>query len=391
MMNCPSCGNQVHAGDSFCMHCGAFLTDSAKAAGGPSALPPQAEPAPPSLQQEITAKTAGEGEWAVPASRRASSGGRWIGLAALLLVLFGLAAAGGYFLQRTIFRWDQAEDTAPRAQAEETPADAALPQTEPETQPPVIAASPSEVASSEIPAAEWAPVEAKAAQASSGASENRPGEEAPKPAARRNTTASAGQKPEAPVFPNLQAVETKPEPQPAQATDPTPALPSAGQAAQQPGPAAAEAQLPAGRPGADGADAETPQGRRAPRNTRVLKPDGGPAPPAHPPAPEPALPKAGGLQPRAPAASPQLGEEGIIYWTGRLAKNQVIVIERGKATIGTADGILPATPVDVWLPSPAVVLVDRPNDQNNWNRVAFRCLQSTNRNVTLNIQWKRLR
>jgi hypothetical protein len=67
------------------------------------------------------------------------------------------------------------------------------------------------------------------------------------------------------------------------------------------------------------------------------------------------------------------------------------VIERDKATIGMADGSLPATPADVWLPSPVVALVERPNSDNNWSRVAFRCLRSTDRSVTLNIQWKRLR
>jgi hypothetical protein len=96
-------------------------------------------------------------------------------------------------------------------------------------------------------------------------------------------------------------------------------------------------------------------------------------------------------RPAAPAPAPPVREEGIIYWTGRLTKNQVIVIERDKASVGLAEGSLPGTPVDVWLPSPAVVLAERPNSQNNWSRVAFRCLQSTNRNVTLNVQWKHLR
>jgi hypothetical protein len=68
----------------------------------------------------------------------------------------------------------------------------------------------------------------------------------------------------------------------------------------------------------------------------------------------------------------------------------VIVIDLDKASIGTADGSLPGKPVDVWLPSPAVVLVERPNAANNWRRVAFRCVQSTNRSVTVNVQWKLL-
>jgi hypothetical protein len=92
-----------------------------------------------------------------------------------------------------------------------------------------------------------------------------------------------------------------------------------------------------------------------------------------------------------PTPPPAAIEEGIIYWTGRLQKNQVVVIETGRASVGQAEGALPGTPVDVWLPSPAVVLAERPNVKNNWSRVAFRSLQNTNRNVTINVQWKLLR
>ncbi len=84
-------------------------------------------------------------------------------------------------------------------------------------------------------------------------------------------------------------------------------------------------------------------------------------------------------------------EEGILYWTGRLRKNQVIVIDGTNASVGQIEGKLPGIPIDVWLPSPAVVLAERPNPENNWSRVAFRCVRDTNRNVTINVQWKRLR
>jgi hypothetical protein len=84
-------------------------------------------------------------------------------------------------------------------------------------------------------------------------------------------------------------------------------------------------------------------------------------------------------------------DEGVIFWTGRLRRNQTIVVDSKQASAGTLDGdLLPGTPVDVWVPSPAVALVERPNPQNNWGRVVFRCLRDTDRNVTLNIQWKRL-
>ena len=95
--------------------------------------------------------------------------------------------------------------------------------------------------------------------------------------------------------------------------------------------------------------------------------------------------------PTTPAerASP---DEGILYWTGRLKKNETITLEGTDATVGGASGAkFPGSAIDVWLPSPAVALVERPNPQNGWNRVVFRALRSTDRNVTINIQWKRLR
>ncbi len=97
------------------------------------------------------------------------------------------------------------------------------------------------------------------------------------------------------------------------------------------------------------------------------------------------------LQPRPPAPAPQPKSEGIIYWTGTLKKNQTIVIEGTEATAGFADGdLLPGNAVDVHIPSPAVALVERPTPRNGWKRVAFRCLRSTKRSVTLNIQWRML-
>ena len=97
------------------------------------------------------------------------------------------------------------------------------------------------------------------------------------------------------------------------------------------------------------------------------------------------------LQPRPPAPAPQPKREGIIYWTGKLTKSQTIVIEGTEATVGFADGdLLPGKAVDVHIPSPAVRLVERPTPLNGWKRVAFRCLRSTKRSVTLNVQWRML-
>jgi hypothetical protein len=94
----------------------------------------------------------------------------------------------------------------------------------------------------------------------------------------------------------------------------------------------------------------------------------------------------------APASPPAPFNEGIIYWTGKLEKNKVVVIENGQVNLGQISGtFFTGIPVDVHLPSPAVALVERPTPQNNWKRVAFRCLRNTSGSVTINIQWSLLR
>lgn len=95
----------------------------------------------------------------------------------------------------------------------------------------------------------------------------------------------------------------------------------------------------------------------------------------------------------APAPPPPpAANEGIIYWTGKLEKNKVVVIENGQVNMGQVSGnLFTGIPVDVHLPSPAVALVERPTAQNNWRRVAFRCLRNTDGSVTINIQWNLLR
>ena len=98
------------------------------------------------------------------------------------------------------------------------------------------------------------------------------------------------------------------------------------------------------------------------------------------------------LQPPPPAPPPQVRQEGIIYWTGKLRKNQTIVVDGAEASVGFVDGaLLTGEAVEVHIPSPAVALVERPTPRNGWTRVAFRCLRTTKRSVTLNIQWRLMR
>jgi hypothetical protein len=351
----------------------------------------------------------------------------------LLLVLFGLAAAGGYLLQRTVFRGNDGQPgEAATAQPLQPPVEeqAALERTQSQSQPPDDPNTPDP--SPSVPAESPSdPPAASSSAANEGANSARPdaarkGSPVPTTPSKQsgNSAAIAPQgsaTPQSKVAVSSAGQATKIAPAANQTASAQGTVPASG-AAEQPRPAPRQEAAPAASASeaavAGGtaqphtaspaettiaaatnetaaattdtaAASETAATRpRTPRN-EVFRPDAQPPRPAASQSQSASSAAAGGLP--SPAPAPQPTEEGIIYWTGRLTKNQVIVIEQGKASIGMADGGLPAIPVDVWLPSPAVTLVERPASQNNWSRVAFRCLQSTNRNVTLNIQWKRLR
>ncbi|MEX2303776.1 MAG: hypothetical protein WD733_22725, partial [Bryobacterales bacterium] len=349
-----------------------------------------------------------------------SSKGRWLGLAALLVCLFLLAALGGYLLQRGSFETSPQDELASAESHESSvssvPADEPTMVEDRQSEPadqgssgvetaeaPPGGAAPATSALEKV-ATEKGPTEKVALEkrvpeeSASGTSSpkanttpansppiRRPAQNRAEPSAglQKSTTPSAFAVEPPPQNPPREPLRVETPPAAPKSTPGVDTPPASTAAASTP----AESQKPVETTIA--ADAATPDrvppGRRAPPNTRVLRPDG-PAPPVTPPAIADSQP---GLKP--PTPPPAVIEEGIIYWTGRLQKNQVIVIETGRASLGQAEGTLPGTPVDVWLPSPAVVLTERPNAKNNWSRVAFRSLQNTNRNVTINVQWKVLR
>lgn len=381
-MNCPSCNAAVQEGDSFCIHCGASLPR----APGPAAA--ASEPEPPS-PPEAAPSMATQRPDAV-ASTKYDSKGRWIALAVLLVCVFLLAAVGGYLLQRN------GSESAPQeglAAVQPVPGT-----TEDRDAPPVDSLTTAESAASagmatgaENPGGASGTHTAPSAVA---------GNAAVVTGGRETAAASSSAAPPKRVSEPVRAQPkqsrqeggTTPPPAVPPAAVPTPAVPTPGIPARTsatpatPMPPAAPPSAPDATIVAEGETfGGTTPARRAAPNTRVLKPDAQ-APPASPTTPPSAQT---GLRP-APPAAPAV-EEGILYWTGRLRKNQVITIEAGSASVGQVEGKLPGIPVDVWLPSPAVVLAERPNPDNNWGRVAFRCVRDTNRNVTINVQWKRLR
>jgi len=110
-----------------------------------------------------------------------------------------------------------------------------------------------------------------------------------------------------------------------------------------------------------------------------------------PPAVLPALPAAPvrpTVQPSSPtAAAPVVARSGRLIWTGRLRKNEYLVFDGGKASIGSATGALPGKPVEFTV-SPGdltknglVVYTaglpksggtqESPGPQNGWNRTVY--------------------
>jgi hypothetical protein len=70
-------------------------------------------------------------------------------------------------------------------------------------------------------------------------------------------------------------------------------------------------------------------------------------------------------------------------------RNQLVVIENGRATAGSVSGApLPGGAVTVLMPSPVCDIVEFPGAANDWKRLAFRCSRDI-KGATLNIQWRR--
>jgi hypothetical protein len=95
-------------------------------------------------------------------------------------------------------------------------------------------------------------------------------------------------------------------------------------------------------------------------------------------------PAAAPIQPAQPAAP----TEGIIFWSGRLQRNKRFIISTKGTDYGFADGaMLPGTPVEIRVLSPAVRVVEAPGPNNSWQRVILECTRNTNQSVTINVQW----
>ena len=81
-----------------------------------------------------------------------------------------------------------------------------------------------------------------------------------------------------------------------------------------------------------------------------------------------------------------------MYWTGRLIRNGVVIIDVAGASRGETNGdFLPGIPVGVRMFSKAIDIVEKPSRANDWKRVSFRCLKNTKGSVTVNIRWYLLR
>jgi len=102
------------------------------------------------------------------------------------------------------------------------------------------------------------------------------------------------------------------------------------------------------------------------------------------------IPSQKGTTQASRGAGPSGQREGILYWTGRLRKNERIVIEAGSANTGFVDGdLLPGAPVEVVMRSPVVKVVEEPGPDNGWRRVVFVSERGSKDSVTVTVEWRR--
>lgn len=140
----------------------------------------------------------------------------------------------------------------------------------------------------------------------------------------------------------------------------------------------------------------------APQPTQVEPPKAEPAPPPPPKRSNKIM--LGGTQaydpPPAPKPSPkkvavaapvvkQTPTRGDLYWTGELKKKQVITINGIDSTAGLPGGdFLPGKPVTLEVYSPAIRVIEEPNEANGWTKISFECLRSSKGSATINFRWK---
>ena len=84
------------------------------------------------------------------------------------------------------------------------------------------------------------------------------------------------------------------------------------------------------------------------------------------------------------------GGSGMITWDGEAKKNQIVVIDGNRASVGTLDGALPGIPVRITadMPPDLVTIIEQPSARNGWKRLTFRL--NFDGGFTFSLQWKAL-
>ena len=336
---CAKCGTQVTPGVRFCIGCGAPVewwhtgaVGAAASAAASSVPPSSAAPAP--IQR--TGISAGV-------------------LVAIFLVLLVVLAGYAFWLVRSM-RFSPLTDIAMTA----IPSGSE----DPTAEPPDSAATDSGLTPEDV----GQPTGAAGSGFDTSPAQDEPAAE-PSSASRAVSSAPIGQSTPAPSSSSTSAGLPSP------ATRKSASTPTAARKALQ----TAQNTAPAPRTPVpfvdDPAPSSTGQTVPAPSTGGTASPP--PAAAITQPAPVP-------LQPAEPAAP----SEGIIYWTGKLQRSKRFIISTKGTDYGLADGkLLPGTPVEIRVLSPAVKVVEAPGPRNNWQRIILECTRNTNQPVTINVQW----
>lgn len=80
--------------------------------------------------------------------------------------------------------------------------------------------------------------------------------------------------------------------------------------------------------------------------------------------------------------------EGVLRWSGRMVRGELIVIEEDRAIPGRIEGMpLPGLPVRLRVPGDLVEIVELPGATSLWTRVVLRALADRPDGAAIDIHW----
>ena len=398
---CPDCGQPVDAKSGFCALCGAVWGAVPGQRGEPALGPVWPEPTnlPLPRQPETVPQPPAPTPWPTPAPplpptpRTAVPPGpvsphgpqprsrRGIGLGIALAVGLLYLTVGGYVAYKQFHKTPAPSEFAGNRPGLEGPVASSPVEARP--------AAPAPRPPSEVEVA----IQRQPALPRSEAAFPLPGRSPAVPIPRTTgavapstaPTTSRGKEPP------LRLPDLRPQTGLAPARSPAPHPPGAAapQAYSPPSAPAASASTPeAASPVSQKIPAPSPAREPSPPETQALPSSRPASPPARPGILRPEREYAAQQPPPAQSGTAAIPSSGVLIWSGKLRKGEVVTIDGGQPSAGTLQGALPGVPVMLETDFQGIGFTETPGPSNGWRRLSFRALRD--QHVVVTLRWKTL-